>query len=277
MRHVCRSRAAHSENFQKFDGIRNCDLNSVLLRVISTKNLILNSDTLKVASLRDPSFRDQEHKLESMNISNTNSSLSPQASAANTRTGGPPPNGKQAMTEALQSVGVDQSTASDVLQQIDDAISGLRTDSPSGSVDHQTVQSVIEDVLESNGIDSAKVGEAMRANGPSAASGSGRTSGASRPNRPSGPPPSDEDSDTRSLESALLVAGVDESSTDQLISQILETIDDLTSEASQGTSPDQIRSAITNVLQDNGVDLDAFQRAVADVVDPSGLFMDRFA
>ncbi|QDV65997.1 hypothetical protein Pan14r_36760 [Crateriforma conspicua] len=182
------------------------------------------------------------------------------------------------MSDALQSVGVDQSTASDVLQQIDDAISEIQSGQSSGRADRQAVQTAIDEVLESNGIDSSKVEEAIRANGPSAASGTRQASGAGRPNGPPPPPPSgDEDSETGSLESALLAAGVDESSTDQLIGQILNTLDELASESTEAASPDEIRSALTNVLQENGVDVDAFQRAIADGGDPSGLFMDRLA
>ncbi|MGB7329588.1 MAG: hypothetical protein WBD31_32235 [Rubripirellula sp.] len=218
-----------------------------------------------------------------MNISNSTASYASQASSANSRTQGarpqgPPPGGKEQLSSALQSIGVDDSTAASVLEQIDVAISALNTETSSGRASRDAVRSTIEEVLETNGIDSAEVDEAIQAAGATGVSGpsrSGGPSGAGRPNGP--PPPRPEDTDTSDVESALLSAGVDESSVDELLSKIIETVGELASNSETGITEDELRAALTSVLEENDVDVDSFEQALSSQLGSAGSFLNRLA
>ncbi|MCM2374208.1 hypothetical protein [Aporhodopirellula aestuarii] len=212
-----------------------------------------------------------------MNISNLNASYASQASSSSSRPQGPPPQkGEEQLSSALKSIGVDDSTAASVLDQIDEAISALESDSASGTTSRAAFKSAINEVLKANGIDSAEVEEAIQAGGVDGPSGTGGPSRGGRPNGPP-PPPRDDESETSAVESALLSSGVDESSTDDLISQIIETLQELSSESSSSVSQDDIRSALTNLFEENGVNFDQFQQSLSSGVGSSGSFLDRVA
>lgn len=209
-----------------------------------------------------------------MNISNLNVAYANQSSSAQARPqASPPKKGKEHLSAALQSIGVDESTSADVLTQIDEAISMLESESSSGTVSRDVIRSTIDGVLEANGIDRAEVGEAIRANGPARSGGS---PGSGRPNGPP-PPPRQDESETSTVESALLSAGVDESSTDDLIRQIVDAIGELTPDLNSNASVEDIQSALNSVLKENGVDLELFEQAIANQFDTVGLFLDRLA
>ncbi|EKK01418.1 hypothetical protein RBSH_03327 [Rhodopirellula baltica SH28] len=218
-----------------------------------------------------------------MNLSGLTSSVSTQAlsaqsSSTQARRQGPPPPSEEQLASALQSVGVDDTTASKVLAQIDDAISELQSESSDGN-QSQAFRSAVEEVLDANGIDSAEVEQALRANGPAGAGGVEGARGPGRGGRPQGPPPPppEDETTTSSLESALLSAGVDESSTDELVSQIIDSLEELAAEADGNASTDQIRAALTGVLEENGVDADAFAQVIASDLNEAGLVIDEYA
>ena len=219
-----------------------------------------------------------------MNISSSTASYASQASSSQTRPQnhsilGPPPKGggKERLSSALETIGVDDSTAASVLNQIDEAIAVLESESSSGSSSHSQIRTTIEGVLEANGIDAGAVEEAIQAagvSGPGGPSGSGEPS---RLGRPDGPPPPPRENETGSVESALLSAGVDASSTDELISQIIGTIQDLTSESSGTVSEDELRSTFASLLEENGVNVNAFEQAIGDQLGSEGSFLDFIA
>ncbi|MFG0266958.1 MAG: hypothetical protein ACF8AM_17685 [Rhodopirellula sp. JB055] len=213
-----------------------------------------------------------------MNLSGLRSAVSSQTSSSQSSRPGPPPPNEEQLTSALESVGVDDTTATKVLSQIDDALADLQSESSVGN-DPQAFRSAVEEVLDANGIDSAEVEQALRANGPSGVGGTEGASGPSRGGRPQGPPPPppEDESTTSSLESALLSAGVDESSTDELVSQIIDSLEELAAEAEGNASTDQIREALTGVLEENGVDADAFAQAIASDLNEAGLVIDEYA
>tara|TARA_R110002049_G_scaffold4601_5_gene32413 strand:- start:589108 stop:589737 length:630 start_codon:yes stop_codon:yes gene_type:complete len=209
-----------------------------------------------------------------MNISNSNVALTNQSSSAHRRPQGPAPKeGKEQLSAALQSIGVDEATKANVLTQIDEAISVLESESSSGTITRDAIRSTINDVLESNGIDETEVNEAIQSN---SAVGSGNASASGRPNRPP-PPPRQDESETSTLESLLLSSGLDESSTDELISQIVDTLEELTDDSTGKVSVEDIQSALNSVLEDNGVDVGSFEEQIASTFDLAGLFLDRLA
>jgi Clp amino terminal domain, pathogenicity island component len=220
-----------------------------------------------------------------MNISNATASFSSQASASTTRSQGQrPPRGEAQLSSALNSIGVDDSTAANVLAQVDDAISTLKSASSSGTTGREAIKSVIDDVLQANGIDSAKVEEAIQTNSLGRASGThgiSRTGGPSGAGRPAGPPPPrrqrEDESESSAVQSALLFAGAEESSTDELISQIIKTIQELSTDAGNSISQDELRSALSSLFEENGVDIDAFEQALNAEIGSAGSFFDRLA
>ncbi|TWT78728.1 hypothetical protein CA13_01250 [Planctomycetes bacterium CA13] len=177
---------------------------------------------------------------------------------------------------------MDDSTAASVLEQIDEAITSLQSESSSGATSREAFQSVVNDVLEANGIDSGEFEEAIQAGGVSgarAASGAGGPSGGRGPSgagRPNGPPPRREaESETSEVESALLSAGVDEASIDELINQMIETIAELTSESGSNVSQDDLQSSMKSLFDENGVDFDAFEQSLSEQFGATGSFLDR--
>ena len=207
-----------------------------------------------------------------MNISSSTASFSSQASSYISRPQGPPPKVEQRLASALKSLGVDDATSANVLKQVDEALSALQSESSSGRPSREAVQSAVSDILEANGIDSAKVEEAIGASGPSR---SGRPAGAGRPNGP--PPPKKEESETSAVASALISAGAEESSTDAMISKIIETIQASTSDAGSNVSHDELRSTLTSLFEANGVDFSAFEQALGNKLGAPGSFLDRLA
>ncbi len=212
-----------------------------------------------------------------MNISSSVTSYSSQLSSSNSRPQGPPQQRREEqLASALESIGVDDSTAASVLEEIDEAISALESESSSGTTSRAAFRSAVNEVLEANGIDSAAVEEAIQASGAEGPSRSGGPSGGGRPNGPP-PPPREDESETSAVESALLSTGVEESSADDLINQIIETLQELTADSNSSVSQDNIRSAMTSLFEENGVDFDSFQAALNSELSSSGAFLDRLA
>tara|TARA_R110002073_G_scaffold73085_14_gene178844 strand:+ start:10844 stop:11545 length:702 start_codon:yes stop_codon:yes gene_type:complete len=196
-----------------------------------------------------------------MNISASASSFSGQASATSRPAQGPPPKKQEALAAALTAVGVDDSTASSVLSQVEEAVEEVK--SSSASTSETAIRSAVDSVLEANGIDSEKVGEAIRGN------------------RPPGPRPgggrkaAEEDSST--VESALLAADVDETDLDELLNQLIETLTDQQQSQSGNVSSDSVRAAWTQVLEDNGVNVEKFEQALGEQLGSGGNFFNRVA
>ncbi len=151
-----------------------------------------------------------------MNIDNSTAAYSTQAAANTSRPQGPPAKLEDQLASARQSIGVDDATSANVLEQVGEAISALASESTSGRPSREVVQSAVGEVLEANGIDAGTVEEALQASSPF---GAGRATG---DGRPQGPPPPQEESETSAVESALQSVGAEESSTDELIGQIIE-------------------------------------------------------
>ena len=212
-----------------------------------------------------------------MNISSSTASYASQTSSTQARPQGPPPKkaGKEQLSAALETVGVDNLTAASVLSQVDEAISALGA----GSSSHSKIRSVIQGVLEENGIDPGEVEEAIQAVGGLVADEASSSRGPSGSGRPGGTPPPRQKNEIESgsIESALLSAGVDESSTDELIGQIIGTIQDLASESSGSVSQSELRTAFTSLLGQNGVNISAFDQAIGDQLASEGLFLDVLA
>lgn len=196
-----------------------------------------------------------------MNISASASSFSGQASATSRPAQGPPPKKQEALAAALTAVGVDDSTASSVLSQVEEAVEEVK--SSSASTSETAIRSAVDSVLEANGIDSEKVGEAIRGN------------------RPPGPRPgggrkaAEEESST--VESALLAADVDETDLDELLNQLIETLTDQQQSQSGNVSSDSVRAAWTQVLEDNGVNVEKFEQALGEQLGSGGNFFNRVA
>ncbi|MEO9590880.1 hypothetical protein [Rhodopirellula bahusiensis] len=74
----------------------------------------------------------------------------------------------------------------------------------------------------------------------------------------------------------MLSAGVEESSTDELVSQIIESLEELAAESEGNASPEQIRSALTSVLEENGVNTDAFEQSLVGDLDDGGFVIDEY-
>ena len=202
--------------------------------------------------------------LSGLTSSVSTQSLSAQSSSTQARRQGPPPPSEEQLASALQSVGVDDTTATKVLAQIDDAISKLQSESSDGN-QSQAFRSAVEEVLDANGIDSVEVEQALRANRPS---------GGGRPQGP--PPPPKDDSSASSIESALLSVGVEEASADELVSQIIDSLEQLAADSDGNATTDEIRSALASVLEENSVDTEAFSRSLAGDIDEGGFVIDRY-
>ncbi|MEP1642939.1 MAG: hypothetical protein ABJK10_02040, partial [Rhodopirellula bahusiensis] len=78
------------------------------------------------------------------------------------------------------------------------------------------------------------------------------------------------------VDTRLLSAGVEESSTDELVSQIIESLEELAAESEGNASPEQIRSALTSVLEENGVNTDAFEQSLVGDLDDGGFVIDEY-
>lgn len=137
-----------------------------------------------------------------------------------------------------------------------------------------------------NGIDPAEVGDAIQAGRPSGgaqqASDAQQAGGPRRGGRPHGPPPpprssDDSEEETSAVESALLSANVAEADIDELIAQMIETISELSADGSSDVSSNSIRSALTDVLNENGVDVERFEQALQGELGSSGSFFNRVA
>ncbi|WP_052031435.1 hypothetical protein [Novipirellula maiorica] len=200
-----------------------------------------------------------------MNISSSASSFSGQASAAGRPAQGPPAKKQEQLAAALTAVGVDDATASSVLSQVEEAVEEVKSTSASGSgsTNETAIRSAVDSVLEANGIDADKVDEAIKGNRPSGP----------RPGR--GPKPEEDDSST--VESALLAADVDETEVDQLLNQLIETLTEQQESQSGNVSSDSVRSAWTQVLEDNGVNVAKFEQALGEQLGSSGNFFNRVA
>ncbi|TWU23257.1 hypothetical protein Pla52o_27930 [Novipirellula galeiformis] len=188
------------------------------------------------------------------------------------------PNQQDVLASALQTVGVDDSTAADVLSQVKQAVDSVKSGASANNDHHSAVQSAIQGVLEANGIDPAKVGDAIQAS--RAAGGPRGAGGPQGGGRPSGPPPrsgSASDDEIGSIESALLSANVDEADLDELLTQLIETISELNANDTSEVSSDAIRTALTEVLEANDVDVALFEQAMQDELGASGSFFNRVA
>jgi hypothetical protein len=263
---------AEKGGFSKTPGIRWCFLeNGARVEVSHTD--IGDASCFKT-TIRSLFFE----RTYAMNLSGLSSAVSSQTPSTQSNRPGPPPPNEEQLSSALEAVGVDDTTATKVLAQIDDALAELNSESSVGN-DPQAFRSAVEEVLDANGIDSAEVEQALRANGPAGAGGVEGARGPGRGGRPQGPPPPppEDETTTSSLESALLSAGVDESSTDELVSQIIDSLEELAAEADGNASTDQIRAALTGVLEENGVDADAFAQAIASDLNEAGLVIDEYA
>ncbi|GAA5508178.1 hypothetical protein [Novipirellula caenicola] len=198
-----------------------------------------------------------------MNISASASSFSSQASATSRPAQGPPPKKQEALAAALTAVGVDDSTASSVLSQVEEAVEEVKSSSASGSTSETAIRSAIDGVLEANGIDSEKVGEAIQGNRPPG------------PPRGGGRKAAEEDSST--VESALLAADVDETDVDELLNQLIETLTEQQESQSGNVSSESVRAAWTQVLEDNGVNVEKFEQALGKQLGSTGNFFNRVA
>ncbi len=206
-----------------------------------------------------------------MNIASTTSFSAGQAARGPQR-----PNQQETLAAALKTVGVDDETATDVLSQVQVAVDSVKSDS-SASATQSAIRSAVEGVLQANGIDPAEVGEAIQASRPTGGpQGSGRKGG---PGGPPPPPRSDEGSsdEVGSVESALLSANVDEADVDELITQLVDAISELTSNETSQVSNDAVRTALTKVLEENGVDVELFEQSLQEQLGSTGSFFDRVA
>lgn len=175
--------------------------------------------------------------------------------------------------DALTSAGVDDSQLGDLLSQIQSAIAsaqsasgGSADSSQSGSVD---IREVVHGVLEANGVDVDAFDEAMEANGPPP----GPPPNGAALGPPPGPPPTGGEG---SFASALSAAGVDDESISDLLDQIQEAIQSSLSSDTNEDSTDPIKSAITSVLQSNGVNISAFESALQSQFGQTGTLLDTY-
>lgn len=215
-----------------------------------------------------------------MNITSASSIATAQALHANQR-----PNPQEALASALNTIGVDSETSAKVLAQVKKAVDAVKSGSSESGRGASAVRSAIAGVLEENGIDPKKVGDTIRASQASnRTEQSGETQrtrgprGGGRPNSPPPPRPSEEtEEETGSIESALLASATEETDVDEVLTQLIETISELTSDENSEVSSDSIRTAFAEVLEENGVDVDLFGLALQDELGSSGSFFDRVA
>ncbi|QDV70712.1 hypothetical protein Poly24_44380 [Rosistilla carotiformis] len=196
-----------------------------------------------------------------MSISATGASFTSPTNHASGSNRGPSAEEKQEhLAAALQSIGVDSSTASDVLSQVEETVESLTANGSTTS--RSSLRSAVEEVLEANGIDSAEVEAAIKANRPPGPP-------------PRGPKPSDDDS--TDLESALLSSNLDAGTLDSLLSSIVDTIQELTSDSATEVSDESIRSALTQSFEESGLDIDLLEQALGQPIGSSGSILNRLA
>ncbi len=204
-----------------------------------------------------------------MNISSATTSFSTTSFSSLASIGNRPPQGpspeqrQEDLAAALKSVGVDDTTATDVLSQVQVAVDNLNSTSASGAANERSIRNAVAEVLEANGIDAQKIDAAIKSNPPPG------------PPPPRGPKPSDDESS--SVESALLASNVDESNLDKLLSEMLDAISKLNPDEASSSSDESVRAALAQVLEENGVDLDLFERALGEQLGASGTFFNRVA
>ncbi|QDS90195.1 hypothetical protein EC9_44020 [Rosistilla ulvae] len=196
-----------------------------------------------------------------MSISASGANFSSPTSFGTSSTRGPSAEEKQEhLAAALESIGVDSSTASDVLSQVEETVDSLTANGSTTS--ESSIRSAVEEVLEANGIDSAEVDAAIKGNRPPGPP-------------PRGPKPSDEES--TDLESALLSSNLDTGTLDSLLTSIIDTIQELTSDSSTEVSDESIRSALTEAFEESGVDIDLLEQSLGQPIGSNGSILNRLA
>ena len=216
-------------------------------------------------------------------LSAASSSITQQASRSHPR-----PDRREALASALGTIGVGDETAASVLSQVQEAVDAVKSGSSQNERDSAAVRSAIASVLEQNGIDPKEVGDAIRDSRATEAteqslgtqrSGATQQTGGPGRGRPNGPPPprTNEKGEVEvgSVESALLAANVDESDIDELLTQLIESISELTSDEDIEVNAEGLRKALTDVLSENGVDVDLFELAFQDELGATGTFFNR--
>lgn len=201
------------------------------------------------------------------------------------------PDRQEALASALQTIGVDDETAASVLSQVKEAVDAVKSSSSQTERNSTAVRTAVASVLEENGIDPKEVGDAIRdsqSTEGSERSGATQRTGATRQTggprgggRPNGPPPprsgEESEDETSSVESALLAANVDESEIDELLSQLIGSISELTSDEDTDVTAEDLRRTLTDVLDENGVSIDLFELAFQDELGATGSFFNRLA
>ncbi|MEZ6079726.1 MAG: hypothetical protein R3C56_29870 [Pirellulaceae bacterium] len=74
----------------------------------------------------------------------------------------------------------------------------------------------------------------------------------------------------------MLSADVEEANVNKLLTQMIETISNLTAKGASETSSDSIRAALTKVLEENGVDVEQFEQALPDKLGSNGSFVNQW-
>ncbi|QDT10952.1 hypothetical protein [Planctomycetes bacterium K23_9] len=174
--------------------------------------------------------------------------------------GPPPPPPAQELSGALNAIGVDDEKASEILDQVQEAVSAIESGSSDRSANGKQIQDAIGEILEANGIDPAEIGDAIKSNRP-----------AGPP--PQGPPPGSGSS--TSVESALSAANVQEQDIEALLNELVDTISELTTNVNQEVSGEDFEAALTNVLEKNGVDVGLFQQSLGNQLGSNGQFVNR--
>ncbi|MGB7329029.1 MAG: hypothetical protein WBD31_29380 [Rubripirellula sp.] len=174
--------------------------------------------------------------------------------------GPPPPRPEEELSNALSAIGVDDDKAAEILSQVQEAVDAIQSGSTDPSANGELIRDAIGEVLEANGVDPAEVGDFIKAN------------------RPSGPPPHGRPpgSEATSVESALAAANVSEEDIEALLNELVDTISELTSDGTQEVSSEDFEAALTEVLEENGVDVQLFQQAMGGQLGGNGRFVNRF-
>ncbi|HWB18974.1 MAG TPA: Clp protease N-terminal domain-containing protein [Phycisphaerales bacterium] len=150
---------------------------------------------------------------------------------------------KARFQSALESAGVDSSKIPDIMQQIDDAASKVR----SSGGDRNAVKSAIDGVLNDNGVDVQAFRKALDAHhhkGPRQAAPSGANFAAQLQSQ---------------FEFALNAVGVDSGKVPDILSQITSALSQV---RTQGGNHASVKSAIDDILTSNGVDVQKFNDAL---------------
>ncbi|QDV57534.1 hypothetical protein Mal33_35440 [Rosistilla oblonga] len=220
---------------------------------------VLSANVQILQTFGAPSIQEIEQR--QMSISASGATFTSPTNFGTSSSRGPSDEEKQAhLAAALQSIGVDSSTASDVLSQVEERVESLRSNGSATS--ESSIRSAVEEVLEANGIDSADVGAAIKGNRPPGPP-------------PRGPKPSDDES--TDLESVLLSSNLDAGTLDSLLSSIVDTIQELNSDSSTEVSDDSIRSALTQAFEASGVDIDLLEQSLGQPIGSSGSILNRLA